>query len=114
MPDITELSETKRALLERYLRGDFPTAGADVGTIPTMDLRHMPREEREAEALRLATEDARGLFDLERGPLLRSILTRLDDEEHRWFLTLHHIIFDGVAIYQVFLPELRAIYEAFL
>ena len=29
-------------------------------------------------------------------------------------LTLHHIIFDGVSIYQVFLPELRAIYEVFL
>src|SRR6266571_1334865 len=33
-------------------------------TIPSVDLRHMPREEQEAEALRLATEDARVLFDL--------------------------------------------------
>ncbi len=81
---------------------------------PVIDLRHLPEDEREAEALRLATEDAGVLFNLAQYPLLRGKLIRLDDEEHRLFLTLHHIIFDGVAIYQVFLPELRAIYEAFL
>ncbi|HEV2656734.1 MAG TPA: condensation domain-containing protein, partial [Ktedonobacteraceae bacterium] len=83
-------------------------------TLPVVDLRSLPASEREAEALRLATEDARILFDMAQGPLLRAKLIRLDEQEHRLFLTLHHIIFDGVAIYQVFLPELRAIYEAFL
>ena len=41
-----------------------------------------------------------------RGPLVRAILVRLADARHRLFLTLHHIIFDGVALYRVFLPEL--------
>lgn len=82
--------------------------------IPVKDVRALPEAEREAEALRLATEDARIPFDLAQGPLLRPLLIRLQDEAHRLFLTLHHIIFDGVAIYQVFLPELWAIYEAFL
>lgn len=82
--------------------------------LPVRDLRHLPKAEREAEALRLATEDAGILFNLAEGPLLRPLLIHLGDEEHRLFLTLHHIIFDGVAIYQVFLPELRALYEAFL
>jgi len=35
------------------------------------------------------------------------------DEEYRIYLTLHHVIFDGVSLYQVFLPELAALYEAF-
>ena len=38
---------------------------------------------------------------------------RLADAEHRLYLTLHHIIFDGVSIYRVFLPELTSLYEAF-
>ncbi len=82
-------------------------------TLPVVDLRHLPEAEREAEALRVVTEKARVLFDLSAVPLLRPTLVHFNDEEHRLFLTLHHIIFDGVAIYQVFLPELRTLYEAF-
>lgn len=82
--------------------------------LPVTDLRHFPEDEREAEALRLATEDARILFDLEHGPLLRARLVQLNETEHRLFLTIHHIIFDGVAIYQILLPELHAVYMAFL
>ncbi len=82
-------------------------------TLPVVDLRYLPEGEREVEALRLATEDARILFDLAQGPLLRATLMRLGDAEHRLFLTLHQIIFDGVSLYQVFLPELRTLYEAF-
>src|SRR5437764_1347984 len=81
--------------------------------LPLVDLRHLPEGERVTEALRLATENARILFDLAQGPLLRAILVRLRDEEHRLFLTLHHIIFDAVALDQVFLPELHALYHAF-
>jgi amino acid adenylation domain-containing protein len=81
--------------------------------LPTVDLRHLPRASREGEALRIATEDALRPFDLERGPLVRATLVRLADDEHRLFLTLHHIIFDGVALYRVFLPELATLYEAF-
>src|SRR3989454_1088856 len=82
-------------------------------TLPVADLRRLSEAEREAEALRLATEDARQPFDLGRGPLLRARLVRLGDDEHRLFLALHHIIFDGVAISRLFLPELAALYEAF-
>jgi amino acid adenylation domain-containing protein len=81
--------------------------------LPVVDLRHLTEVQREAEAIRLASEDAKRPFDLSRGPLLRALLIQLADEEHRLFLTLHHIIFDGITIYQVFLPELSALYEAF-
>ena len=81
-------------------------------TLPVIDLRGRPPAEREAEALRIATEEARRPFDLARGPLLRFSLIRLGDEEHRLYITLHQIIFDGVSMYSVFLPELTALYEA--
>lgn len=77
------------------------------------DLVSLPAQNRMAEAYRLATLDARRSFDLERGPLWRARLVRLAEDDHRLFLTLHHIIFDGVSLYRVFLPELTALYGAF-
>ncbi len=83
-------------------------------TIEAVDLRQLAPEQREQEMLRLAREQARLPFDMERGPLLRAMLVRLDEEEYRFFLFLHHIIFDGFSIYRVFLPELVTVYNAFL
>ena len=82
-------------------------------SLPVSDLRSLPEAVREAEALKIATEDSRVPLDMASVPLFRVRLIRLGDEEHRLFLTLSHIIFDGVAIYRVFLPELAALYEAF-
>ena len=83
-------------------------------SIEAVDLRHLASDRREPEALRLARERARAPFDMERGPLLRAMLARLDEEEYRLYLFLHHIIFDGFSIYRVFLPELVTVYNAFL
>lgn len=80
-------------------------------TLPLVDLSQMPEGEREA--IRLATAMARRPVDLVNGPLLRLLLVRLSDSDHRLFLSLHHIIFDGFSLYQVLLPELYALYEAF-
>ena len=79
--------------------------------IPFIDLRQHAQAEQEA--LRLATQDARQPFDLARGPMYRLRLVRLRDDEHLLFITLHHIIFDGVSLYRVLLPELLTCYEAF-
>ncbi|MGA1988868.1 MAG: cytochrome P450, partial [Candidatus Sulfotelmatobacter sp.] len=79
-----------------------------------IDLRNLPAEQREAEALRLGRERARIPFDMERGPLLRALLVQLGDEDYRLYLFLHHIIFDGFSMYNVFLPELVAVYQALL
>jgi hypothetical protein len=81
--------------------------------LPFLDLRGLDESEREVEALRLATQDARRQFDLGQGPLLRVMLVQISDNEHRLYMTLHQIIFDGVSLYSVFLPELETLYEAF-
>jgi amino acid adenylation domain-containing protein len=83
---------------------DFP--------IPEVDLRHLPERERDAEALRLGEADARRLFDLKKWPLLRALLVRTDEQEYRMFMATHHLISDGVTAYNVFLPELTALYDA--
>ena len=81
--------------------------------LPVEDLTALAPDTREAAALRLAHDDARRPFDLAAGPLLRALLVRVDADDHRLFLTVHHIVLDGVSIYRVLLPELAALYEAF-
>jgi amino acid adenylation domain-containing protein len=80
---------------------------------PFVDLCSLSEESRGAEALRLATHDAKTPIPLESVPLFRGIVVRMSSEEYRVYLTLHHIIFDGVSIYQIVVPELAALYEAF-
>ena len=77
------------------------------------DLTRLPEAQREAEAVRLATADLRRPFDLKTGPLLRALLISTGEESHRLYLTFHHLVFDAVTAYWVFLPELEALYEAF-
>src|SRR4029077_16352681 len=60
--------------------------------LPVVDLRDLPEAEREVAPARLTGEDARLLFDMSRGPLLRPKLVRLDATEHRFFLIAHQII----------------------
>jgi amino acid adenylation domain-containing protein len=80
--------------------------------LPVADLRHLPEDERRAEAERLAAEAAQHRFDLARGPLFRASLVRLADAEHRLLLNLHHAIGDGWSL-GVLLEELSALYGAF-
>jgi aspartate racemase len=82
-------------------------------TLPVVDLRRLPPAERAAEAIRFATEEARLGFDLAQGPLWRARLMRLDDAAYQLFLVLHHVVFDCLSSYRVFLPELAALYQAF-
>jgi hypothetical protein len=76
------------------------------------DLGAMGEAEREAEALRLAAEEALRPFDLSAGPLLRARLLRLTDEEHVLLFTLHHIVTDGWSM-GVLVREVAALYSAF-
>ncbi|HEY0271461.1 MAG TPA: amino acid adenylation domain-containing protein [Sphingomonas sp.] len=81
--------------------------------VPLADLGHLPPAERDPEAVRLATRDARAAIPLNRAPLFRARVVRFSETEHRLYLTLHHIIFDGVSIYRTLMPELAALVAAF-
>jgi amino acid adenylation domain-containing protein len=86
---------------------------SDTFQIPRVDLTALPEASRKKEAIRMASEEASKLFDLQRGPLLRATLYDLSEDDHQLFMVFHHIIFDGMTAYRVFLPELAAIYRAF-
>jgi amino acid adenylation domain-containing protein len=65
------------------------------------------------DAARLLLRDAAETpFDIEHGPLFRSLLIRLGFDEHLLHLNLHHIIADGWS-FGVIARELAALYGAF-
>ena len=83
-------------------------------TLPVIDLRDVPVEGREAEAVRRVSEICRTPFQLSTGPLLRPILVRVGDAEHRLYLVAHLLVLDGMSAYQIFPSELALLYKAFL
>ncbi|MEH2082699.1 MAG: condensation domain-containing protein [Nostoc sp.] len=81
-------------------------------TLPVVDLQELPQNQREAEVLRLASEEAQQPFDLARGPLLRVTLLQLAAAEYALLLTMHHIVADGWGI-GVLIGEIADLYKAF-
>jgi amino acid adenylation domain-containing protein len=114
----------ERALLEivrrhESLRTVFPEIdGRPVQAVQPPPLAGLVRidlsriAERETALARLRSEQARQGFDLQRGPLLRTVLVRLAEREHALLVTLHHIVFDGWST-GVLIRELAALYDAF-
>ncbi len=119
---LLEKSLQALALRHEVLRTRFPAVGgqpmqvieSDVNlTLPLVDLRHLPIEQRDAEALKLATEEARRPFNLAQGPILRVLLLQLSDDEYLLVWNMHCIICDGASS-DVFYQDLTAIYTAFI
>ncbi len=100
----------------------FDTVGGDAVQVvqpalsfdlPVVDLSHLTVEQAERQAVRLIAEVSRVPYDVRRGPLLRPRLVRFPGDHHRLYLALHHLVFDGVSVNRVVLPELVALYDAF-
>ena len=81
-------------------------------TLPVVNLQELSQEQRDAEVLRLASEEAQQPFDLTKGPLLRVTLLQLAAAEYALLLTMHHIVADGWAI-GVLIHEIATLYQAF-
>ncbi|MGB7332614.1 MAG: condensation domain-containing protein, partial [Terriglobales bacterium] len=80
--------------------------------VPVVDLRHLPKPERDAEVDRLSFTEARWRFNLAVGPLFRVTLLRVEDNEHVMLVTPHHSVIDYLSI-GLISNELGAIYEAY-
>lgn len=119
--DILEQSISEVVRRHEVLRTTFPSvkgqpqlviAPAEPIKLPLIDLRDLPKDERDAEAFRMATEEARKPFDLANESILRVKLFRLKDDEHLLIWNLHCIVCDGASS-DVFYQDLTAIYAAF-
>jgi amino acid adenylation domain-containing protein len=79
--------------------------------LPLVDLHKLEPEKKKREVRQLVRQEAQRPCDLEKGPLLRVYLLRLDhSDEHVLLLTLHHIITDGWSN-EILMRELVAQYQ---
>lgn len=79
--------------------------------IPLVDLREIPEERRVVELTTLSEAEARRIFDLTCGPLVRARVWRVEDEAYVLLMTLHHIISDGWSM-DVLIREVVTYYHA--
>jgi hypothetical protein len=118
--DAGALARAAEAVVRRHevLRTVFlPLKGRPVPALPKAwrlpfraeDLRGRPGREAEAEAL-LRREAARP-FDLARDVMLRCLLLRVEEREHVFLHTSHHIAWD-LRSKELFYQELSKLYEA--
>ncbi|HSK00938.1 MAG TPA: amino acid adenylation domain-containing protein [Kofleriaceae bacterium] len=75
------------------------------------ELGHLPAEARREALDALAAERRRAGFDLERAPLMRLDLVRLEPGRHHVLLSFHHLIMDGWSMARV-LTEVARAYDA--
>lgn len=80
--------------------------------LPVVDLSELTEAHREAEATRLAVQDAQRPFDLSTEPLIRATMLRLSEEEHVALIAMHHIISDAWSM-SLLIQEIAAFYEPF-
>ncbi|HEX4964088.1 MAG TPA: MupA/Atu3671 family FMN-dependent luciferase-like monooxygenase [Thermoanaerobaculia bacterium] len=80
-------------------------------TVPLVDVAGLPPERREVAAAAWAEAEGRRPFDFACGPLIRASVLRLAPREHRLFLSVHHLMADGLSVV-VILKDMLAIYEA--
>ncbi|WP_445627752.1 amino acid adenylation domain-containing protein [Nostoc sp. DSM 114167] len=117
------LEESLREIVRRHetLRSTFQVKNGQVVyavinepvfDFSVIDLRHISETEREAQATQQAEQEIKHPFDLARGPLLRSKLWRLDEQEYLFVAVTHHIVADGWS-FSVLTQELAKVYEAF-
>jgi amino acid adenylation domain-containing protein len=119
--DLPSLAGTLQRLVARHesLRTSFSAAGGSprqviaaalAAALPLVDLGGLPAGRREETAERLAAGAAARPFDLARPPLFRALLLRTGAADHRFLLTVHHVIADGWSL-GVLLDELARLYE---
>jgi hypothetical protein len=77
-----------------------------------VDLSGLEEAEGEAEARRIATADAQRSFDLAQGPLVRTALLKLGEQEHVVICVMHHLVGDAWS-FEVLTEELSRLYESY-
>ena len=120
--DVSILERSVNKIVRRHeiLRTSFAIVDGSLaqivhseGTIPLPldDLSHLAPDARDAEEERRTIADAALRFDLKAGPLLRTRLLKLAEQEHMFLVTIHHIVSDGWS-FGVFSDEVAFHYAA--
>nr|WP_244172052.1 non-ribosomal peptide synthetase [Myxococcus virescens] len=119
---VDALEQSFKALVLRHesLRTTFQSRGGEPAQViaeeseiqlRVVDLSDLSEAERASEVQRLIAQEAAHPFNLTRGPLLRTVLLKLSEQEHVLVLVMHHIVSDGWSM-GVLVREVAALYEA--
>jgi len=87
-------------------------AGESTINVPIVELSALPEVEQQAEAARVASEQAQYRFQLEHGPLLRVLLLRKSAGQHILLLVVHHIISDRWSM-DILVREILLLYAGY-
>jgi amino acid adenylation domain-containing protein len=120
--DIQAWEESLNVVVQRHdaYRTLFPTIdGEPVQAIhpslpvefEVVDFTSTPEDQREQTFARYTADALRRPKDLKQGPLFRNMLIRFSDTYNIWFVTSHHIIWDGWSA-EFFLREAAAHYAS--
>jgi acyl carrier protein len=102
--DVERLRAAIQALVNRHeaLRATFDANGltqriAPSATleVPLVDLSRLGPDERAVRLSALRLEESQTPFDISKGPMVRSRILKLGQDDHLLFLTVHHIVCDG-------------------
>jgi len=107
------LTDRHEALRCRFTPdGDrFTVVPVQQNTLQRHDLLPLPPGERQGRAAALLRAQVETPFDLERAPLFRTVLIRIEPELHLFALCAHHVVCDGWSA-RVLVNELAALYRA--
>lgn len=119
--NLAALEKSLTALRERrtILRTTFPNplsqpvqeiSSESALSLSVIDLPSQQTDRKNIESL--IFEEAKKLFNLSDGPLMRAVLLRCSPTDHVLVVTLHHIVADGWSI-EIFARELGLFYSAF-
>ena len=120
--DLAVLEQVLQAIVSRHesLRTRFDFVDGEPRQIieenvavplPVLDLS-AHEEEQETAARALARDEIQKPFDLQRGPLVRTSLLKLAEQDHVLVVTMHHIVSDGWSL-GILVREVSALYKAF-
>ncbi|VEP13357.1 Amino acid adenylation protein (modular protein) [Hyella patelloides LEGE 07179] len=77
-----------------------------------VDLQQLEAREREIVLYQHIQQEYTTPFNLEKAPLIRCSLLKLDAKEHALLIAIHHIVYDGWSD-NIFNQELLSLYQAF-
>ena len=100
------VSNSEQEPMQRVLSVEESGVGVEI-----TELGELAPEQREAEARRLAGEEAGEGFNLAAGPLVRVKLLGMGEQEHVLLVTMHHIVSDGWSV-GVLMRDFTEIYKA--
>ncbi|HEV3039095.1 MAG TPA: amino acid adenylation domain-containing protein [Candidatus Angelobacter sp.] len=110
---LQQLMERQHSLRTRLeINGLEPVAVVDAKPKPPLsyvDLESLEKSKQSQIVAGIAMETARHAFDLSQSPLFIAKLARISNQEHVLFVTMHHIIADGLS-FVIFENELFQIY----